>query len=176
DKACIDLFRLFEQRSDVVDKQNPTASELRGEFELMALDDARPGARDLANQLGISRENSAPMLAVLNADGQLAATLPLQLQGDKLDASAVARFLKTHKLPTRNAEKLLADGLARAQADDKRVFFIFSASWCSPCAMLVNFLARHKVDLEQHYVFVKLDISREDRADELRAQYKESNS
>lgn len=176
DKACIDLFRLFDERSDVADKENPTPHDLRWEFELLSLDDSRAGVGELATQLGVTREKSSPLLVALTSDGKLAATLPLELKGDKLDAQAVASFLKAHKPPIRDAQQMLADGLHRAQAEDKRVFFIFSASWCGPCRLLAEFISKHKVELVKHYVFVKLDVSRDDHAQELREKYKESKS
>ena len=42
--------------------------------------------------------------------------------------------------------------------------------------MLARFLAPHKGELEKHYVFVKLDISRDEHTDELRERFKESAS
>jgi thiol-disulfide isomerase/thioredoxin len=170
------LFRLFDERSTIDDKQNPTPSELRWEFELLSLDVARPGMREMADRLGIAGDKSEPTLAVLNSDGKLAATFPLKLTEDKLDGNAVGRFLAVNKLPTRDAEKMLSEGLHRAQAEDKRLFFIFSASWCGPCRMLAEFLSQHKTELERHYVFVKLDVSRDEHAQALREKYKESKS
>jgi hypothetical protein len=62
----------------------------------------------------------------------------------------------------------LAEALEKAKGEGKRVFFIASASWCGPCRLLSRFLAAHKHELERHYVFVKLDISRDEHADSVR--------
>jgi thiol:disulfide interchange protein len=66
---------------------------------------------------------------------------------------------------------MLADALAKAKATDKRVFLIASASWCGPCRMLSRFLSRHKPELERHYVFVKLDVSRDEHGDAVRDRH-----
>ena len=67
---------------------------------------------------------------------------------------------------------MLAEALEKAKAENKRVFLIMSASWCGPCRMLARFLAAHKGELDPHYVFVKLDISRDEHADALSEHYK----
>ena len=56
-------------------------------------------------------------------------------------------------------------------AEGKRVFFIASASWCGPCRLLSRFLSAHKEELGRHYVFVKLDISRDKNGDSLRNKF-----
>ncbi|MBW8883831.1 MAG: thioredoxin family protein, partial [Planctomycetia bacterium] len=179
DKACVELFRLFDQAQAAETKEGkklPTPHDLRWEFELLSLDDARPDVAQLAAELGIKREKQEPLLAVLSGDGKLAATFPLALRAETIDGLGLGRFLAEHKLPTRDAAKMMADGLAQARAENKRLFFIFSASWCGPCRMLAEFLSQHKEELQRHYVFVKLDVSRDDHAQELREKYKESKT
>src|SRR5439155_17927075 len=97
DKACVELFRLFDERTSTPNKQAPTPSELRWEFELLSLDDSRPEVPALAAELGVKLKKDEPLLAVLSSEGKLAATFPLRLSGDKLDAGAVGRFLAEHK-------------------------------------------------------------------------------
>jgi thiol-disulfide isomerase/thioredoxin len=176
DPACVDLFRRFDDTSAdrANDKARPrTPAELRWEFELAALDTGTPEVLSFGHELGITVDDSkAPRLAVLSEDGTVAATYPLRLGGDKaLDARALGAFLGEQKLDTRDAERMLSAALERAKAGRKRVFLIMSASWCGPCRMLARFLAAHKAELEHHYVFVKLDVSRDEHADSLRARY-----
>ncbi len=178
DPACIDLFRLFEERPKDADAAKDPArpkspAELRWEFELASLDRAEAGVEALAKELGIAPGDArAPVLAILSEDGQLAATYPLTLGADgRLDSRALGALLGEHKRPSRDAERLLADGLARARAEDKRVFLIMSASWCGPCRLLARYLAAHKAELGRHYVFVKLDVSRDLNADALKLRY-----
>ena len=42
--------------------------------------------------------------------------------------------------------------------------------------MLARFISEHKAELDKHYVFVKLDVSRDTHAQALREKYKESKS
>ena len=71
---------------------------------------------------------------------------------------------------------MLAEGLAKAKAEDKRVFLIMSASWCGPCRMLARFLVANKAELDRHYVFVKLDVSRDTHAESIKKRYKRAES
>jgi thiol-disulfide isomerase/thioredoxin len=178
DPACIDLFRLFDEQSANVDeaKGKPPVKmpgDLRWEFELSALETTQADVRAFAKELGVPlRNGDPPRLTVLSDEGKLTAAYLLRLGADgKLDARALGAFLLEHKLPTRDAETMLADGLAKAKADKKRVFLIMSASWCGPCRMLARYLVANNAELERHYVFVKLDISRDTRASALKERY-----
>jgi hypothetical protein len=95
---------------------------------------------------------------------------------EKLDGDALTAFLLKHKLPTRDAEKMLAEALRKAREEGKHVFFIASASWCGPCRLLSRFLAARKEMLGKHYVFVKLDISRDKHAETVRKRIQGDNS
>lgn len=162
DPACVDLFRLFHE-----DSAQP--SKLRWEFELASLDSSQLPVRELGRELGVSLDKDRPpMLAVLDGEGALIATHPLRLdEKQKLDAAALVDFLRKHKLAQRDAERMLAEAREKAKTENKRVFFIASASWCGPCRLLSRFLAAHKEELQDHYVFVKIDISRDLHADSL---------
>jgi hypothetical protein len=178
DPACIDLFRLFAESSGGKGAGNSkpastSPSDLRWEFELCSLDAANAEMRALAAALGMPlAKGAAPRLAVLSDEGRVTASYPLQFgDGKKLDSRALAKFLLKHKLPTRDAEAMLANGLATAKSENKRVFLILSGSPCVPCRMLARFLAANKAELERHYVFVKLDVGRDTHADSVRERY-----
>jgi hypothetical protein len=126
----------------------------------------KPRTRDLAG--------GKPVLAMLNSDGSLPEMLTLEAKEKKLESRLIGGWMAKHRLPTRDAQKMLDEALAKAKAEDKKVFFILSASWCGPFRMLARFLAPHKSEVEKHFVFVKLDISRDDHVDELRERFKES--
>lgn len=183
DPACVDLFRLFNEPgtndAEAKDKPRPkTPADLRWDFDLSSLDaspaDVKSFARDLGATVG---EGMPPVLVLLSDEGKPVASYPLALGADKkLDAPALAAFMLQHKLPTRDAEAVLAEGLAKAKAEDKRVFLDFGASWCGPCRMLGRFLEANKAELERHYVFVKLDVSRDDHARPLCERYEEKDA
>jgi thiol-disulfide isomerase/thioredoxin len=177
DPACVDLYRLLdEEAEEIADRtarRAPAPAELRWEFELAAFDADQPEVQTLAAELrlDLGKERS-PLLAVLGADGSLTARYPLKLEREQqLDSRALADFLKRHKPATRDAERMLAEALRRAKDEDKRVFFIASASWCGPCRRLARFLEAQQAELERHYVFVKLDVSRDERGEAVRARY-----
>ncbi len=178
DPACVDLFRLFDERSgdETAAKDKPrvkSPGDLRWEFELATLDAGQTGVKTLAKGLGVPLGDAEPpRLAVLSDQGRLIATYPLRLgNGKQLDARALGAFLLENKLPTRDAEAMLEAGLAQARAERKRVFLILSASWCGPCRLLARFLTANKAELGRHYVFVKLDVSRDAHASVLRERY-----
>lgn len=173
DPACTDLFRLFYEAPSDEGSKVKTPADLRWEFELASLDTGQADARELARELGVAAgSGTPPCLAVLSDEGRPAATYPLRPSADgKLDSRALTAFLLAHKLPTRDAEAILSEALARAKASDRRVFLIMSASWCGPCRMLARFLSPHKSELDRHYVFVKLDISRDSHVRPLQVRY-----
>jgi RNA polymerase sigma factor (sigma-70 family) len=176
DPASIELYRLFnEDAGNDGEKGPPSPSKLRWEFELASLDTDKLEVRKLAADLGVTAGKAKPpVLSVLNDDGSLSATFPLVLDDrQKLDGSALCAFLVKHKPPTRDAEKLLAEALGKAKAEDRRVFFIASASWCGPCRVLSRYLSSRKDVLQKHYIFVKLDISRDRNAEAVRRRYQE---
>lgn len=165
--ACRELYRLLYDEPATAETDAEAADrpkrlpDLRWEFELAALHLDRADVRQFARPLGVATAKGHCTLVVLDHDGAAAATYPLSLADGKLDAAALAEFLRSHAPPTRDAEQMLADALKQAKADNKRVFLIASASWCGPCRRLARFLTPFKAELERHYIFVKLDISRD---------------
>src|SRR5690606_7872922 len=108
-------------------------SDMRWEFELSALSAASPEVREFAkkHQIDLS-ENAPPTLLLLDEAGGVAETFILDLAkrpvvaphpGDAptanpIDPAARLRdFLAQAKLPTRDAEELLAQALATAKKD-----------------------------------------------------------
>jgi hypothetical protein len=186
DPACIELFRLFyeepgEPRASNKEKGAPkppllTPRELRWEFELAALDADQPRVKAFAEEHRADLTNAGPpALAALNSDGSITSAYPLRLDpSGKLESRPLSEFLSRLKQPTRNAERILAEALHKAKGENKRVFLIMSASWCGPCRLLARFLAAHKGSLEPHYVFVRLDISRDEHIDPVSEHHKGS--
>jgi RNA polymerase sigma factor (sigma-70 family) len=180
DPACVDLFRLFQdpptgdEGSAAAKRHAPTPNELRWEYELVALDMDQASVKQLAKDLKVElNPANTPLLVTLDANGDLLGSHVLKL-GDKgqLDSAAIAAFLAKHKFATRNAETMLAEAQRKAKAEGKRVFFIASASWCGPCRTLARFIDSQMDELGKHYVFVELDISRDERADTVHERIK----
>lgn len=174
DPACIELFRLFYNEPDgdeATVRKSPAV--LRWEYELLSLDPLVPGVKPLLESLGIARTGEVvPQLIIPEHEGRPAAAYALRPGPDgKLDATALGAFLLEHRRPTRDARVMLAEGLAKAKATDRRVFLIASASWCGPCRRLARFLDANKEELERYFVFVKLDENRDRHARELVGPY-----
>ena len=175
DPACIDLFRVFDETSGFAKPSiAKTPADLRREFELAPLDTGSATVRAFAKDLGVPiGDGKPPSLAVLTDDGTLGAAHPLVLGADrKLDAAALGAFLSKHTLPTRDAEAMLAAGLAMANGQGKRAFLIFSNSWSSLGRGLGRFLAANRAELDRHYVFVRLDVERDAHAEAIRRRVK----
>jgi hypothetical protein len=129
-KACIDLFRLFEERDQDQDektrgKQNDylAPNELRWEFELLALDNTHAPIAEYVRRRELAPVSERPMLVSLDSDGNVIDTLPLK--DDKLNPREIGAWLEKYKLPTRNAGQTYQAALEKAKAEDKRVFLIF---------------------------------------------------
>ncbi len=170
DPVFVELFRLFEEESE---RGKATPGNYRYDFELVTLDKTLPDVKTRAAALNLPLVES---LTVLNDDGKPVGSFALKLDAKgNLDASALTAFMLKHKLPTRDAEKMVAEGLAKAKAENKRVFLIMSASWCGPCRLLGRFLAAHNAELEKHFVFVKLDVARDAHSDQVLKRVKKED-
>ncbi|HKB17269.1 MAG TPA: thioredoxin family protein [Planctomycetota bacterium] len=123
---CRKLDGLFREDPEV-------ARVLLYEYEKVLVDvghfDKNEG---LASDLGAAiRENGIPFLAILDADGK-----PLVNQetssleaGSAHDPAKVKTFLEKWAAPPLDAEKVLAEAVARAGKEGKRVFLRFGAPW-----------------------------------------------
>ena len=74
-----------------------------------------------------------------------------------LDGTGVRRFLEGVAPPHLDARKLLAEALARARQENKRVLVQETATWCGPCWRLSRFLDQHRGVWERDYIWLKLD-------------------
>jgi len=105
----------------------------------------------------VSVEDAA--FLVVDTEGHLmAATTAKQLwPGKTMDAKPLEAFLKQHLPPMPDAQKRLADALAQARRENKRVLVEESAAWCSWCHILAKFLDRHRSLIEKDYVWITVD-------------------
>jgi hypothetical protein len=117
-------------------------------------------AQELAKKLRVDvGADTAPLMIAVNKDGepigvQDTATL---LKNGKLDHGEVKQFLAGLAPERLDAEKLLADALARAALEKKRVLVQETATWCGPCWRLSRFLDANRALWEKDYVWIKLD-------------------
>jgi hypothetical protein len=116
--------------------------------------------RQFAGSLGIEvSDAAAPVFLVIDEDEQRLATVEaadLSTDG-AIDRQKVLDFLAAYVPEQLDAQILFDDALARAKAENRRVFIQESATWCGPCWMLSRFIAAHREVLEQDYILVKLD-------------------
>src|SRR6185295_261836 len=75
----------------------------------------------------------------------------------KIDVGRLAAFLNEHSPAVPDAEQLLADALAKAKREDKRVFVQVSGPRCGWCTVLSRFLDDHHQLIDKEFAYVKLD-------------------
>jgi thiol:disulfide interchange protein len=98
-------------------------------------------------------------LAVIDQQGRLvSATTAEELWPTrKRNGQALAAFLKQHEGPVPDAQIRLADALARAKREHKRVLVEQSASWCGWCHVLAKYFDRHRSLIEKDYIWIVVD-------------------
>lgn len=83
-----------------------------------------------------------------------------------LCAAARAADLPTRFDPARDAATDVAQAVAMAKADGKRVIVDVGGEWCSWCHILDRFIASHaevRALIDARYVWVKVNVSKENR-------------
>lgn len=83
-----------------------------------------------------------------------------------LCAAARAADLPTRFDPTRDAAADVAQAVAMAKADGKRVIVDVGGEWCSWCHILDRFIASHaevRALIDARYVWVKVNVSKDNR-------------
>ncbi len=103
-----------------------------------------------------------PSFVVLDEQGKGIDSLALASTSAGLDkdSAKTEEFLRKYALETPDAERLLADALAKAKQQDKKVFLQETGIYCAPCRRLSRFFEKHASVLDQHYVYLKIDPAR----------------
>lgn len=172
---CHRLHGLFQS-------DGPIRELLRDEYNLVMVDTKAPHAEELLEECkaALSPDEAKkgvgfPFLAVLDGTGRVLTaqrTDPLE-EGDHHDPARVKAFLDRWVAPRASAPKVMADALARAASEDKRVFFHFGSPTCGWCHRLEAFLARPDMApiFARDFVDAKIDVARMDDADAVREKY-----
>ncbi len=136
---------------------------------------------DLAGKYGADlKGNGVPFLTILDADGKVLANQETEALEAKTedgrnghDSAKILEFLTKHQAQYPPASQVLADGLARAKSESKRVFLHFGAPWCVWCHRLEDWTARPEVTtiLAKDFVDVKIDQDRTIGGKDLLKQY-----
>jgi thiol:disulfide interchange protein len=134
---------------------------------------------ELASKLGADlKKHGLPYLTVLGADGKVVAnqdTGELELKGEVKghDKDKVLKFLTDRQAEYQRAESVLADGLAQASKEHKRVFLHFGAPWCGWCHRLEDWMDKPEVAriLAKDFVDVKIDQDRMVGAESVMKRY-----
>jgi thioredoxin-related protein len=151
------------------------------EYELVMVDTKAPHAETLLKECSKGQAGVGfPFLAVFDSAGKLLygqKTDPLE-EGDHHDPKKVKDFLARWVAEPKDAVVVLADALAKASSDDKKVFLSFGAPWCGWCHRLENFVARPEIStiLDRDFVVLKIDVDRMKNGKEVMEKYRSGDS
>ncbi len=151
---CFKLHDVFHNNSTV----RPIVHE---EFELVLID-AQTNGDLMLEYGGKDRQFSFPHLTVLDENGVVLTnqeTGSLE-EGPKHDPALVSQFLLKWIPEGIDAEKHLADSLARAAIEDKYVLVRVGSPYCGWCNVLAQFVQDHDALLATDYVDIKIDTIR----------------
>jgi thioredoxin-related protein len=156
---------------DLFKSDRTIAKLLYNEYVFVTVDLEAPGAttllktsKDALSKDDLQKGVGYPFLAVLDSDGKVVKaqrTDPLE-EGDHHNPKKVADFLSEWKVAPKDANRVLADALARASSDDKRILLTFGAPWCGWCHELHNWMAQQEITaiLDRDFVITQVDIER----------------
>jgi thioredoxin-related protein len=176
---CHKLHGLFKTNREV-------AQILYNEYVLVNVDTEAPNAAELLAtcKAALSKDEQKgfgyPFLAVLDAEGKVVKSQQTDTleEGDHHDPKKVADFLTKWQVPAKDANRVLADAMARASSDDKRVLLTFGAPWCGWCHRLHDWLARPEIAaiVDRDFVLAQVDVDRMTGGKEVQKRYQPATS
>lgn len=157
---------------DVFHKDETVQPIVFEEFELVLID-CRPNEKLMKEFGGAERQYSFPHLTILDADGKVLTnqeTGSLE-EGDHHDPELVSKFLLKWAPEKLDANKLMAEALAKATLEKKRVLVRVGTPYCGWCKVLAQFIQDHESLFEADYVDVKIDTERMIGGEEIAKKY-----
>lgn len=172
---CIKLHGLYKSNKDI-------SRKLMYEYDVVYVDAGKNDKNmDLAKSYDATcAKEGFPYLTVLDADGKVIANHETGSFENKdqeakpgHDPAKVLVFLTEYQATPLDAQKVLDDGLAKAKAENKRVFLHFGAPWCGWCHKLEDWMAREDVNLllAKDFIDVKIDEDRMTGGKSLKPKY-----
>jgi thiol-disulfide isomerase/thioredoxin len=160
---CHRLHELFHADKDL-------AKELLYEYDVVLVDIGKWDKNmELATSYGADlKQSGVPYLTLLDGDGKVLLNQDSGFFETKDEArpghdpKKVLEFLKGHQAPYAKAQDLYDAALARAKAEDRRVFLHFGAPWCVWCRRLEAWMASADVApiLSKAFIDLKIDTER----------------
>jgi thiol-disulfide isomerase/thioredoxin len=115
----------------------------------------------LTDNLGVTlpTDESQSMFCIVDIHGALIASKSSEefFADGKVNRESILDFLAEHSIKPFDAQALLNETLARAKAENKRVFLQETATWCGPCWSLSQYLDRTRDVWEKDYIWLKMD-------------------
>jgi thiol-disulfide isomerase/thioredoxin len=163
---CVWCHRLH----DLCGSDKDLAKKLLYEYEVVYVDSLKDGKNlDLAASYGSDlKAHGVPYLTVLDGDGKVVANqetgvLEKEIDGKKgHDPKLVLEFLEKNQASYLEADELFDKAIARAKAENKRVFLHFGAPWCPWCRKLDAWMRSPAIEpvLAKDFIDLKIDIDR----------------
>jgi thiol-disulfide isomerase/thioredoxin len=90
----------------------------------------------------------------------------------------VLDLLKEHAAAPRKADEVFTSAVARAKAENKKVFLHFGAPWCGWCHKLEDWMAKPEIAaiLAKDFVDLKIDIDRMEGGKAIFENYKKDSA
>ena len=167
---CYKLHDVFRDDADV-------AQLIHNEYVLVLVD-VDTHQKLLDHYVPDKEQDGYPFLTVLDCDGKVLKnqeTGALE-DGPKHDVKKVKAFLAKWASPARDAEKVLAEGLAQAKRESKRVLLHVGTPWCGWCHVLDRFLGQNSSLFDVDFVDVKIDLERMTNAEKVVGRLRTSDS
>jgi thioredoxin-related protein len=150
---------------DTCKKDAKLARKLMYEYEVVNVDIGNFDKHlELVEKLGAPIKQGVPYLTILDADGKpIAQSETGHFEKDGAhDPKLLLEFFTQHEATPLVASAVREAALARAKAENKRVFLHFGAPWCGWCHRLEDWMAKPEIAavLGKEFVDLKIDEDR----------------